>query len=134
MGHTTFVLAKNILTWTDCIEDKRRLLCPNLILSRNGCSHQYFVESRGAWVQQWAYLGRGLRVQSPQINFFTIQMQKIYKTKNTMSCHEQTKTPSESKNSIFLWLRPWFNSNVDAIITNLFCEHAFCLASSSTQK
>ena len=47
-----------------------------------------------------------------------------------MSCHEQTKTPSESKNSIFLWLRPWFNSKVDAIITNLFCEHAFCQDSS----
>ena len=29
------------------------------------------------------------------------------------------KPPSESQNSIFLWLRPWFNSNVDAIITNL---------------
>ena len=47
-----------------------------------------------------------------------------------MSCYEQTKTPSESQNSIFLWLRPWFNSNVDAIITNLFCERAFCQASS----
>src|SRR6218665_2963491 len=44
------------------------------------------------------------------------------------------KPSSESKNSIFLWLRPWFNSNVDAIITNLFCEHAFCQASSRTQK
>src|SRR6218665_2442383 len=29
------------------------------------------------------------------------------------------KPPSESQNSIFLWLHPWFNSNVDAIITNL---------------
>src|SRR6218665_2105478 len=43
------------------------------------------------------------------------------------------KPPSESQNSIFLWLRPWFNSNVDAIITDLFCEHAFCQASSRTQ-
>src|SRR6218665_2370396 len=25
------------------------------------------------------------------------------------------KPPSEGQNSIFLWLRPWFNSNVDAI-------------------
>src|SRR6218665_198541 len=24
-GHTTFVLAKNILKWTDCIEDKRSM-------------------------------------------------------------------------------------------------------------
>ena len=50
-----------------------------------------------------------------------------------MSCHEQTKTPSESQNTIFLWLRPWFNSNVDAIITNLSCEHAFCQAPSRAQ-
>src|SRR6218665_1513001 len=80
MGHTTFVLAKNILTWTDCTENKRSRLCPNLILSRNGCSHLYFVERRGAWVQSWAYLGRGLRVQNPQMIFFTIQKLKIYKT------------------------------------------------------
>ena len=50
-----------------------------------------------------------------------------------MSCHEQTKNPYESQNSIILWLRPWFTCNVDAIITNLFCEHAFCQASSRTQ-
>src|SRR6218665_974768 len=24
-GHTTFVLARNIITWTDCIEDKRNM-------------------------------------------------------------------------------------------------------------
>ena len=51
-----------------------------------------------------------------------------------MWCNEQTKTPSESQNYIFLWLRPWFNSNVDTIIKNLFCEHAFCQASFGTPK
>src|SRR6218665_1957971 len=44
------------------------------------------------------------------------------------------KPPPENQHSIFVWLRPWLNSNVDAIITNLFCEHAFCEASSRTQK
>jgi len=39
----------------------------------------------------------------------------------------QTKTPPQTQNSsIFLWLRPGFNSDVDVIIKNLFCEHAFC--------
>ena len=33
MGHTTFVLAKNILTWTECIEDTRSIVTPILPLS-----------------------------------------------------------------------------------------------------
>ena len=65
-GHTTFVLVKNILTWTDCLEDKRNMSIFNTF-SRNGCCHLYFVESRGS--NHGPILGRGLRVQSPQLIF-----------------------------------------------------------------
>src|SRR6218665_2545380 len=69
------------------------------------------------------------------MNFFTIQKLKIYKTK-TIQCHviSKPKPPPKAKILFFSWLGPWFNSNVDAIITNLFCEHAFCQAPSRTQK
>src|SRR6218665_1072442 len=107
MGHTTFVLAKNILTWTDCTENKRSRLCPNLILSKNGCSHLYFVESRGAWVQPWAYLGRGLRIQSPQMNFCIIPKLKIYKN-NNIQCHvmSKPKPPPKAKTPPFYGYAP----------------------------
>src|SRR6218665_378871 len=125
MGHTTFVLAKNILTCPTVY--RTNVVCPNLILSRNGCSHLYFVERRGAWVQPWAYLGERFTGSKPPIDFFTIH--------NKIQCHvmSKPKPQSESQNSIFLWLCLWFNSNVDAIITNLFCEHAFCQDSSRKQ-
>src|SRR6218665_3024109 len=63
----------------------------------------------------------------PPTDFFTIH--------NKIQCHvmSKPKPQSESQNSIFLWLCLWFNSNVDAIITNLFCEHAFCQDSSRKQ-
>src|SRR6218665_1236737 len=60
-GHITFVLVKNILTWTDCLEDKRNNYVH--ILSRNGCSHLYFVESLG--FNHGHILCMGLPVQSP---------------------------------------------------------------------
>ena len=45
------------------------------------------------------------------------------------------KPPSEShSSSISYGYAPGFNSNVDAIITNLFCKHAFGQASSRKQK
>ena len=70
--------------------------------------------------------------KAPQMNFYTIKELKIYKTMqyNVMSWGNP-KPPSEIQNSA-----PGFNSNVDAIITNLFSEHAFCQGSSRrpTQK
>ena len=35
-----------------------------------------------------------------------------------MSCHDANQNPpSKAKIPLFLWLRPWFNSNADAIIS-----------------
>src|SRR6218665_1962951 len=51
-------------------------------------TYNYFVESRGAWVQAWAYLGRGLRVQSLQMKLLLFKSSNLKKQYNTMSCHE----------------------------------------------
>jgi len=72
----------------------------------------------------------------PPNEFFTIQKLKIYK-KYTIAYNVMSWGKKDLRNPkllYFLWLRPWFNSNVDAITTNLFREHAFCQASSRTQK
>ena len=51
-------------------------------------------------------------------NFFTNQKLIFIKQYNTMSCHEANQNPlRKPKPLYFLWLSPWFNSNVNAIIS-----------------
>src|SRR6218665_2394590 len=96
-GHTTFVLAKNILTWTNCIEHKRNmskfntfkkwLLPPIISLIAVGSTMGLFR-------------GEVYGFKAPPNEFFTIQKLKIYKTAqyNVMS-RGKPKPPSESQNS-----------------------------------
>ena len=62
--------------------------------------------------------GERLTSSMPSNEFFAIQKLKIIKQDNTMPCHEANQNPlRKPKPLYFLWLRPWFNSNADAIIS-----------------
>src|SRR6218665_3611441 len=88
MGHTTFVLAKNIPTWTDCIEDKRSMSKFNTFEKWLFSPIAYISLKAVGVGSSMGVFGERFTGSKPPNELFAIQKLKFIKQYNTMSCHE----------------------------------------------